>query len=50
VRARRIDVWTRPEIDWTCATHRAGDTAPLAAVGCTLDVTELYRDPLAPSS
>jgi Uma2 family endonuclease len=47
---QRVDVWTRNETEWTCSTHRPGETAPLAAVGCTLDVTELYRDPLAPSS
>jgi Uma2 family endonuclease len=47
---QRIDVWTRHETDWTCSTHRPGEAAPLATVGCTLDVTELYRDPLAPSS
>ena len=46
---QRIDVWTRAETDWVFSSHRPGDTAPLHAIGCTLDVTELYRDPLAPA-
>lgn len=46
----RIDVWTRAENEWTCSSHRAGETAPLPAIGCTLDVTDVYRDPLAPSA
>jgi Uma2 family endonuclease len=43
----RIDVWTRDEKDWAVATYRAGESASLTAVGCTLDVSEIYRDPLA---
>lgn len=46
----RVDVWTRVEHEWTRSSHRRGELAPLAVIGCTLDVTELYRDPLAPSS
>jgi Uma2 family endonuclease len=46
---QRIDVWTRDENEWTCSSYRSGDTASLAAVGCALDVTDLYRDPLAPN-
>src|SRR5690242_3420653 len=45
----RIDVWTRVENQWTSTTHRSGESAVLAAIGCTLDVTEVYRDPLSPS-
>jgi len=43
----RIDVWTRVENEWTCSSHRPGESAPLPAIGCTLDVAELYRDPLS---
>lgn len=46
---QRVDVWTRLENDWKCSTHRSGESAPLSAIDCALDVTELYRDPLSPN-
>jgi Uma2 family endonuclease len=45
----RIDVWTRVENEWISSTHRPGESAPLPAIDCALDVTDLYRDPLSPS-
>lgn len=45
---QRVDVWTRTEKSWSCSSHRPGDSAPLPAIDCALDVTELYRDPLSP--
>jgi len=46
---QRVDVWTRLENEWACSSHRPGESAALTAIGCALDVTELYRDPLSPS-
>lgn len=43
----RIDVWTRTAQDWEHRAYRGGESAALAAIDCHLDVTEIYRDPLA---
>ncbi len=45
--AVRIDVCSRTPSGWTTSSFRAGDSAALAAVGCTLVVDDVYRDPLA---
>ncbi len=42
----RIDVWSREEAGWTVTTARAGEHAALAELGCSLDLDEIYRDPL----
>jgi len=42
-----IDVWARAGDSWAKTTYREGSTAELTAIDCTLDVTELYRDPLS---
>lgn len=44
--AEQIDVWTLGEGGWSKATARAGERAPLSAIECWLDVSEVYRDPL----
>ena len=43
----KVDVWTRADNDWSECSFGAEDCAPLAALGCELDVGALYRDPLA---
>jgi Uma2 family endonuclease len=43
---QRIDVFTREGENWRHVSSREGDTVALAAIGCTLDVTAIYRDPL----
>ncbi|WP_438011453.1 Uma2 family endonuclease [Sorangium sp. So ce321] len=44
----RIEVFHRNEDDsWTLREARAGQGAHLEAIGCTLSVDEVYRDPLA---
>lgn len=45
--AIRIDVWTRTNGGWTKTSYGAGDRAQLAAIGCTIDVDRIFRDPLA---
>ncbi|WP_104981923.1 Uma2 family endonuclease [Sorangium cellulosum] len=45
---QRIEVFHRNEDDsWTLRDARAGEGAQLSAIGCTLSVDEVYRDPLA---
>ena len=44
----RIEVWTREATGWTMASYSDGESARLDALGCSLAVAELYRDPLAP--
>ena len=44
-----IDVWSRREGNWECASFAPGEIAELPAIGCGLDVAEIYRDPLAPA-
>ena len=47
-RETRIEVYTRGADDrWLLAEHRAGGTAEIASVGVSLEVDEVYRDPLA---
>ncbi|HTN92768.1 MAG TPA: Uma2 family endonuclease [Sorangium sp.] len=47
----RIEVFHRNEDDsWTLREARAGQGAHLEAIGCTLSVDEVYRDPLAQAS
>lgn len=43
----RVDVFTRESNGWRTASYGPGERAKLEAVGCELDVSELYRDPLA---
>ena len=48
---RLIEVWSRGDDgDWTRREARSGQAASLASVGVTLDVDEVYRDPLSDSS
>jgi Uma2 family endonuclease len=44
-----IDVWSRQDGRWECASFGPGQLAELPAIGCQLDVAETYRDPLAPA-
>jgi Uma2 family endonuclease len=45
---QRIEVFHRNEHDsWTLREARTGESARLEAIGCTLVVDEVYRDPLA---
>lgn len=43
----RIDLWSRKGDGWECASFGPGRRASLSGVGCTLDVSAIYRDPLA---
>lgn len=44
----RIEVYTRGADDrWALAEYRAGGRAEITSVGVTVDVDEVYRDPLA---
>ena len=42
-----IEVWTRSSDGWSKASFRAGQRARLDAIESSLDVNELFRDPLA---
>lgn len=44
---QRIDVFTRSDREWVRVSAAPGEHAVLSAIGCELDVTEIYRDPLA---
>ena len=44
---KRIDVWTRGRDGWSAASAAPGERAVLHAIGCTLDVNDVYRDPLS---
>ena len=48
-RSRRIEVFRKNASDkWELAEEAtAGQSAPLASIGCTLSVDEVYEDPLA---
>ncbi|WP_437948281.1 Uma2 family endonuclease [Sorangium sp. So ce296] len=47
-REPRIEVFHRNEDgSWTLREARAGEGAELQAIGCTLSVDDVYRDPLA---
>jgi hypothetical protein len=43
---KRIDVWSRNENGWRLATANAGGHVRLDGIACTLDVDDIYRDPL----
>ena len=43
----QLDVWTLTAGKWDLRRFTAGQQAALSAIDCTLDVAELYRDPLA---
>ncbi|HEX4340457.1 MAG TPA: Uma2 family endonuclease [Polyangiaceae bacterium] len=43
---RRSDVWSRDGDRWNLATARSGQQATVSGVECTLDVDDVYRDPL----
>ena len=43
----RVDVWSRVGETWSRASYRAGEQARLDAIGCALDVTAVYRNPIA---
>jgi Uma2 family endonuclease len=43
----RIDVWSRGSDGWRVATAQSNERVELAAVGCTLDTNDVYRDPLS---
>lgn len=43
---RRVDVWSKGDAGWAVEICKAGDRAHLAAIDATIDVDELYRDPL----
>ncbi|HET9934098.1 MAG TPA: Uma2 family endonuclease [Polyangiaceae bacterium] len=45
--SHRIEVVTRRDGAWSSTTAGPGGRASLSAIGCELDVDELYRDPLA---
>jgi hypothetical protein len=45
--AAEVVVWTRVTDGWLRRSYGAGDVAEFEAVGCKLDVSELYRDPLS---
>jgi Uma2 family endonuclease len=46
-RQRRIEIHRRSDDGGAWQLIEAPDRAELAAIGCTLDVAEIYRDPLA---
>ena len=47
-RETRIEVYARGADDrWLLTEHRAGTTADIASIGASLDVDDVYRDPLA---
>jgi Uma2 family endonuclease len=43
---RQIEIWSRGDAGWTTATAGPGQRALLPMIDCTLDVDEIYRDPL----
>lgn len=44
---KRIDVFSRSDTGWELSTVGAGGRASLSGIGCTLDVDDVYRDPLS---
>ena len=46
---QRIELWSRQGDSWHAASFGPGQQAFLSGVGCTLDVSATYRDPLAAS-
>jgi Uma2 family endonuclease len=45
--ARRIDVWRRTADAWTLTTYGEGGIVPLESLGVSLEVDDVYLDPLA---
>lgn len=45
--SRRVEVWSRHGESWRRQAWSEGERATLAGIGCSLDVSEVYRDPLA---
>jgi Uma2 family endonuclease len=45
---KRLDVWQRTAAGWTVESFGEGARAGLPAIDCEIDVSELYRNPLAP--
>ena len=43
---RRVDVWTRSAGTWTKLSYASGEIAVLGGVGCRLDVSAVFADPL----
>jgi Uma2 family endonuclease len=43
----QIDVWSRADSGWKVMTAGPKERAPLNAIGCVLEVDDLYRDPLS---
>jgi Uma2 family endonuclease len=47
-RERSVEVWTRADDVWTCATAVDGQRAVLESIGASVDVRELYDEAIAP--
>lgn len=45
--ARRVELWRRGAEDWTLTRFEDGEHVPLESLGCSIGVTEIYRDPLS---
>ena len=45
--ARRVELWRRGAEDWTLTRFEDGEQVPLESLGCSIGVTEIYRDPLS---
>jgi Uma2 family endonuclease len=48
--AVEVVVWSRGDAGWTAASFGLGKRAALGAIGCELDVDDIYRDPLGPTA
>lgn len=44
---RRVELWRRGAGDWTLTRFEDGEQVPLESLGCSIGVTEIYRDPLS---
>jgi Uma2 family endonuclease len=44
---KRIDVWSRGDAGWIVDTSKSGESTTLSGVGCTMNVDDIYRDPLS---
>ena len=47
-RERRVDVWTRADDGWTCATAGDGERAVLGSIAAEIHVGELYDEATEP--
>jgi hypothetical protein len=43
---KRIDAWSREDERWNVVSAHSGELAVLDRIGCRLDVSDIYRDPL----